>query len=64
MSLDFGRVCRLLRSLLHVMYIPQVISSIDRDFEPQSPAVAVAAKETATKEKVKVQMGSQLGQLG
>lgn len=44
--------------------IPQVISSIERDFEPQSPAVAVAAKETATKEKVKVQMGSQLGQLG
>jgi predicted PurR-regulated permease PerM len=42
----------------------EVISSIDRDFEPQSPAVAVAAKETATKEKVKVQMGSQLGQLG
>jgi hypothetical protein len=41
-----------------------VISSIDRDFEPQSPAVAVASKETATKEKVKVQMGSQLGQLG
>ena len=41
-----------------------MISSIDRDFEPQSPALAVAAKQTATKEKVKVQMGSQLGQLG
>ncbi len=35
----------------------EVISSIDRDFEsPASPA--------ATKEKVKVQMNSQLGQLG
>lgn len=42
----------------------QVISSIDRDFDPPSSAASGVSKETATKEKVKVQMSSQLGQLG